>query len=138
MNKLTNEMIIQKFHEYGLRATPQRISIFKFLKENPIHPSADTVYNEVIKEFPNFSRTTVYNSLNTLVEHGMAITVTLDDKVVRYDGNSDFHGHFKCLTCGKIIDFVSMELSYQGLDNCKIVSKDVYFKGYCPQCKQPQ
>lgn len=136
LQPLTNEVIGELFHKKGLRATPQRMSVYRFLKENPIHPSADTVYREMIKTYPNFSRTTIYNSLNTLVESGLAITVKLDEKELRYDGNASYHGHFRCLSCGAIYDFVPAKVTYSGLEGCEIVQQDVYFTGYCPNCKQ--
>lgn len=92
---LSDEKIAKCLSEHGLRVTPQRISVYRFLRENPIHPSADTVYRHIVKKYPSFSRTTVYNTLNALVESGLIITVKLDDKEQRYDGNAEFHGHFR-------------------------------------------
>lgn len=132
---LTNACILRTFRENGLRATPQRISVYRFLKENPIHPSADVVYQEMVRSYPNFSRTTIYNTLNVLVEKGLAITVTLDEKELRYDGNVGYHGHFRCNSCGKITDFVPSKVEYTGLEAFKIVQRNVYFTGLCPGCK---
>lgn len=133
---LSNESILSMFREKGLRATPQRMRVYRFLKEHPIHPSADTVYQEMVKEYPNFSRTTIYNSLNALVEKGLAITVKLDEKELRYDGNASYHGHFRCLNCGNILDFVPEKVMFKGLEGCKIVQQDVYFTGYCAACNK--
>lgn len=122
------------FQQKGLRATPQRMLVYQFLKEHPIHPSAETIYQEVIKAYPNFSRTTIYNTLNVLVEKGLAISVRLDEKELRYDGNAEYHGHFRCEGCGKIADFSPTHVEYQGLEGCKVLQEDVYFSGYCTKC----
>ena len=45
--------------------------IYKTVMENPIHPSADTVYALVRKEQPTISLGTVYRNLNLLVREGM-------------------------------------------------------------------
>lgn len=132
----TNEMILNTFRTKGLRATPQRMSVYRFLKEHPIHPSADTVYKEMLQTHPGLSKTTIYNTLNVLVENGLAITVKLDEKELRYDGNPNFHGHFRCMECGVILDFVASGLSYDGLEHCKITQKDLYFTGFCPLCNK--
>lgn len=132
----TNERLLSIFREKGLRATPQRIGVYRFLKEHPIHPSADTVYREMVKTQPGFSRTTIYNTLNALVENGLAIVVKLDEKELRYDGNPKYHGHFRCSKCGKIIDFSPDYVDFEGLSGCQILQQDVYFTGYCTECNK--
>lgn len=122
------------FGEKGLRATPQRMLVYRFLKEYPIHPSAEMIYQAVIKEYPNFSRTTIYNTLNVLVEKGLAMTVRVDEKELRYDANAEYHGHFRCKECGTILDFLPAQVTYQGLEGCEVLQEDVYFSGYCTQC----
>lgn len=131
---VTNEMIISAFRHKGLRATPQRISVYRFLLLNPIHPSADEIYNEVIREYPNFSKTTIYNTLSALVDSGLAITVKINENELRYDGNPEFHGHFKCSECGRIFDFRPKLAEYQGLDEFLVRQRDVYFSGVCKNC----
>lgn len=131
---LTNQMILSVFRKKNLRITPQRMDVYRFLKENPVHPSADMIYHAMVKEHPNLSRTTIYNILNTLVENGLAITVKVDEKEVRYDGNASYHGHFRCLSCGEITDFVPAKVKHQGLEKYNIVQQDVYFSGFCPHC----
>ena len=134
MKNITNEMIITSLRDKGLRATPQRISVYKFLLQNPIHPSAEEIYNAVVKENPTFSKTTIYNSLNALVENGLAITVKINAAELRYDGTPDYHGHFICDVCSKIYDFTPEKTEYNGLDGFKIKQEDVYFRGVCKSC----
>lgn len=118
-----------------MKATPQRTAVYKFLFENRIHPDVETVYNKMVLENPSFSRTTVYNCLKDLSACGLLIPVRIDDEKIRYDANTDFHGHFKCENCGRIFDFSCAEQSAVGLDGFEIRQKDVYYSGLCADCK---
>lgn len=123
------------FKEKGLKATPQRIAVYKFLAENPIHPDVDTVYNQVVKENPSFSKTTVYNSLQALAQCGLLIPVKIDSDKIRYDADTSFHGHFKCEKCGKIYDFKCSDEKAYGIEGFDVRQKDVYYSGVCNSCK---
>lgn len=123
------------FKEKGLKATPQRIAVYKFLAENSVHPDVETVYNQVIKENPAFSKTTVYNSLQALSDCGLVIPVMIDNEKIRYDADTSFHGHFRCEKCGKIYDFKCSDEKAQGIDGFEIRQKDVYYSGLCSCCK---
>lgn len=132
---LQTREITDLFHEKGLKITPQRIAVYKFLAENPIHPDAQTVYNQVVADNPSFSKTTVYNCLQALSDCGLLIPVKIDTDKIRYDADTRFHGHFKCEKCGKIYDFACEEGTFGGLENFEIKQRDVYYSGICNCCK---
>ena len=67
--------IIDLFKEKGLKATPQRIAVYNFLVENPVHPDVETVYQSMIMDNPSFSKTTVYNCLQALTDCGLLIPI---------------------------------------------------------------
>lgn len=123
------------FKEKGLKATPQRIAVYKFLFENRIHPDVETVYSQVISDNPSFSKTTVYNCLKDLTACNLLIPVTIENNKIRYDADTSYHGHFKCSSCGKIFDFICSEENISGLDGFEIKQKDVYYSGLCNHCK---
>ncbi len=133
---LETREITDLFKEKGIKATPQRIAVYKFLAENHIHPDVDTVYKQVVKEHPSFSKTTVYNCLQALADCGLLIPVKIDNQKIRYDADTDFHGHFICEKCGRIFDFICSEGNPSGLDNFEIRQKDVYYSGICGCCKK--
>ena len=60
-----------------IRYSKQREAIKDYLKSVTCHPTADTVYLNIQKTFPNISLGTVYRNLNFLVEHGEAIQMDL-------------------------------------------------------------
>lgn len=134
-DKLSTAEIKELFRQNGLKATPQRIAVYKFLVENRIHPDVETVYSQVIKSNPSFSKTTVYNCLKDLSGCGLLIPVMIDNEKIRYDADTSFHGHFKCEKCGSIFDFKCVDTKNVGIEGFEIKQKDVYYSGLCNHCK---
>ena len=132
---MNTNIIADKLHKHGLKATPQRIWVYGYLLENRTHPDCDEIYEALMSNDKRITRSTVYNSLQALVDHGLAIEVTLDGERVRYDGFTKLHGHFKCQNCGRIYDFEIKRLSVDGLAGFDTRLKDVYFSGVCENCK---
>lgn len=123
------------FKQKGIKATPQRIAVYNFLVENRIHPDVETVYSNVVKEHPSFSKTTVYNCLQVLADCGLLIPVKIDNEKIRYDADTSFHGHFRCESCGKIYDFKCDDKNVSGIDGFEIRQRDVYYSGLCDCCR---
>ena len=131
---MQNEQIISLFKEKHFRATPQRIAVYKYVYGHRTHPDASRIYENVLKNNPSFSKTTVYNALRSLCESGFLIPVTIDGDKTHYDANVHFHGHFICSECGEIYDFSVPEPDVNGLDGFTITRKDDYYSGICPDC----
>ncbi|MCM1285785.1 MAG: transcriptional repressor [Acetobacter sp.] len=131
---MQTEEITRLFRDKGLKATPQRIAVYRFLYENRIHPDVETVYQQMIKGNPSFSKTTVYNCLKDLSACGLLIPVKIDADKIRYDADTSFHGHFRCESCGKIYDF-KCDFNVDSLEDFEIRQRDVYYSGICSCCK---
>lgn len=134
--KLNFEELTKELKDKNIRLSHHRLKVLEFLNDNRIHPTVDQIYIELHKELPTLSKTTVYNSLNALIDAGLVKVITIEDNETRYDIVTDNHGHFKCESCGKIYDF-EINLSNftsKDLNDFKINNKDVYFKGICPDC----
>ena len=136
-----NKLLID-FHDRcraaGLKMTPQRLAVYKALIRTDLHPTAEQIYQAVRKDMPNISLDTVNRTLLTLAEIGAAFVVEGTGQPRRYDGGMDDHQHFRCIKCGKIIDF-----HYPPYDNVatpasighfRVLRKTVYFEGYCDDC----
>lgn len=119
-----------------IKPSVQRIKIYQFLINNPIHPTVDTIYNALIKEIPTLSRTTVYNTLNMFVEKKIVTLVPVEDNEARYDATIDQHLHFKCLSCQSVFDVdLSPDFSFEELlPGFQIDEKQIYCKGICKNC----
>ena len=122
----------------GLNVTYQRLAIYKALIENPVHPTADWVYEQARKTVPNISLGTVYRNLNQLVE-----TKTLQafryKNVIHYDSNTENHSHFICDICNQIFDlYHSHEEVISNLNkisNHRITGGQFQMTGICENCK---
>ena len=88
----------------AIKYSRQRESIKRYLASTREHPTADTVYTEVKKDFPNISLGTVYRNLNLLTELGEAIKISTPDGGDRFDGITEPHCHFFCKECGSVLD----------------------------------
>ncbi|ABW18178.1 Fur family transcriptional regulator [Alkaliphilus oremlandii] len=136
----TFEKLSEELKKKNIRLSHQRLKVLEYMSTHKTHPTVDQIYHDLHKDIPTLSKTTIYNTLNTLINAGLIKSVTIEDTEVRYDSVTDEHGHFKCESCGTIFDF-SIDFnsfSTQDLGNFKIKNKDVYFKGICPNCISEQ
>ncbi len=135
--KVDFEDLVTELKNKNIRLSHQRLKVLEYLTQNYTHPTADQIYNGLHREVPTLSKTTVYNTLNSLTEAGLVRTINIEDNEIRYDISTDDHGHFKCKSCGKIYDFkVDINsIKVTDLNDFEINDKNIYFKGICPQCQ---
>ena len=134
---MTTMEISARLKDCGVRPTPQRIEVYRFLAEQPIHATADVIYEALVPENPSFSKTTIYNTIKVLTGCGLIHPVMIDGSGIRYDANTADHGHFKCTVCGRLFDFsADFEAGRTtGLDGFEVNAKDLYYYGKCPECR---
>lgn len=121
----------------GIKPSFHRLKILEYLKMNRIHPTADMLYDELSKEIPTLSRTTVYNTLKLFVNHGLVSALTIEDQELRFDIDTSPHGHFKCLKCGEIYDVFTIDIpDFESIDGHDVKQVDLYLRGICKSCKQ--
>ena len=131
---MDTKTIVKTLREHGLWVTPQRISVYEYLIHNKTHPDAEEIYNALRLADSTVTRATVHNNLHKMKEHGLALEITVDGDRLRYDGNTDTHGHFICSCCSKIYDFDVDKLEISGLSGFKTQTKDIFFGGLCKKC----
>ena len=130
------EKLTKELKKNNIRLSHQRLKVLEYMVTHRTHPTVDQIYNDLQKEVPTLSKTTIYNTLRTLVDVNLVKAINIEDNEVRYDAVTKDHGHFKCESCGEIFDFdVDFNtFSTRGLKNFNIKHKDIYFKGICPNC----
>jgi Fe2+ or Zn2+ uptake regulation protein len=135
MKTLIND-ITEELKNKNIRPSYQRIRVLDYLNRNQCHPTVEQIYKDLQDEIPTLSKTTVYNTLNLFLEAGLIRLINIEDHEIRYDIITKNHGHFKCVSCGKIINFKIdfNSLKIEGLSGFKISEKNIYFKGICPKC----
>ena len=78
--------IIELFQSKGVKATPQRISVYEALLSLK-HPSAEAVLERVRSILPTVTVATVYNTLDCFAKAGVIERVlTVDNKMYRFMG----------------------------------------------------
>ena len=133
-------MYIENVGEYlkenGIKPSIQRMKIFQYLLDHHTHPTVDDIFRNLSGEIPTLSKTTVYNTLNIFVKSDIVQEIIIEENEVRYDVVTATHGHFKCKTCGNIIDFdVDLsKLDLKKLGNVEIEETHFYLKGTCSDC----
>ncbi|MBN2899663.1 MAG: transcriptional repressor [Clostridia bacterium] len=134
LGKITNVGEFLKSND--IKPSYQRMRIFEYLLGSKDHPTVDMIYKELIGEIPTLSKTTVYNTLNLFVEHGIVSRITIEENETRYDADTAVHGHFKCEKCEKVLDFVTdlSVLNIQDIKEFQINQQHLYFRGICSDC----
>jgi Fur family peroxide stress response transcriptional regulator len=123
-----------------LKKSKQRDAILEFLKSRKDHPNADTVYENVRKEFPNISLGTVYRNLTLLADIGKIQKLRMGAAGQdRFDYNTVLHYHFVCKKCGAVLDMemdnlVNVDHFANKKFKGRIDGHVAYFYGLCEKC----
>lgn len=130
----TRQLLIKN----DIKASTQRITIYNYLKNSKYHPTASTIYNDLISEIPSLSKTTVYNTLKLFVEKSLVNEIIIEGNEARYDAIRNTHGHFKCIKCSRIFDFFFdfEKLNISSIKKYSIKTIQFYLKGLCEECKK--
>jgi len=134
--KTSMEDLTSRLKNNNIRLSHQRLKVLEYMVHNRVHPTVDQIYNSLHAEIPSLSKTTIYNTLNTLIEAGIVSSLTIEDNEVRYDIRTDAHGHFKCKSCRNIYDFEvdTDSIKVEGLNGFRVDTRDFYFSGICSIC----
>lgn len=134
--ELTLDFLTHELKRRNIRLSTHRLQVLEYMCRNPVHPTVDQIYLSIKKKSPNLSRTTVYNTLHTLLEAGLVRVITIEETETRFDIALRDHGHFKCFECGAVNDFtIDFDTILPvGLKGFQVTEKDIYFKGVCPKC----
>jgi Fe2+ or Zn2+ uptake regulation protein len=102
--------IRELFEQHNLRCTCQRAALFEALVQSKCHPTAEELYNIVRPQTDRLSLATVYNTLETLCQAGLARKLPTTNGCCRYDADLSDHYHVRFPETGEIRD-VPVDLS---------------------------
>lgn len=124
-----------------MRNTIQRTLVLNTVNYLKNHPTADEVYNEIVKLHPSISRTTVYRNLNVLCELGHIRKLAIPGGPDRFDHICQSHCHVQCAICGKVfdvdMDFIpDLENKIRDNHGFTFNGYNIIFQGICPDCKK--
>ncbi|MDD4489489.1 MAG: transcriptional repressor [Paludibacter sp.] len=123
--------------KFSIRPSVQRAAVMGYLMNHKTHPTVDEIFVALNPEIPTLSKTTVYNTLNLLVEKGAVQTLTIDDKNARYDADTSKHAHFYCRQCGKVHDIFDVNDAMYLLPEIpgfKVDTVEISYYGTCKTC----
>lgn len=120
-----------------IRYSKQREAIYQYLISSKEHPSAETIYFDIKKQFPHISFGTIYRNLNFLADQGKIRKLNLGKDTILFDGNTALHHHFVCNKCHKIYD-INFDLKPNSNDikslEHRIDDYSITMNGICKEC----
>lgn len=140
----------QRLHDVSLRATSARLDVLRVLAASPLPLTAQDVLELVRKTDESADRVTVYRTLSSLVDAGIAHRMDPGDRVWRFGllgrGESHEHrghAHFVCDACGEVRcladSTISVALKGRATEQrLKIKQQDVYLHGTCETCQDDE
>ncbi len=120
----------------------QRETILDALKNNPVHPTADILFEIIKKEYNDstIGIATVYRNLKKLADKGIIKRINGLENSEHFDYNTESHYHFICTNCKKIYDIndsIAPEIVEKIENNTDFIVEhcDIVIQGICKQCK---
>lgn len=135
------ENVLEHLREKHIRITETRKAIISYMIQSTEHPSADKIYRDLQPNFPNMSLATVYNNLKVLVDEGFVSELKIsNDLTTYYDFMGHQHVNVVCEICGKIADFMDvdvMDIAKEAHEQTgyKVTRIPVIAYGICPDCQ---
>jgi len=140
-----------KLKDCGYRLTESREAILDVLSKTSKHLSAEDIYITVYKIYPNIGLTTVYRTLELLVQMGLIFKFDFGDGRARYELSEKsqgelHHHHLVCTSCGRVIDYTDFineevelltrtEKELSKKFNFRILNHLIQFYGLCEKCQ---
>ena len=133
--------ISEFLNEHGIRPSQKRIMLMYYLQTHRVHPTVDDMYNALHDFIPTLSKTTIYNTMDLFVSHGVVLGLTIDEKQMRFDADVSPRAHFLCNACGKLYDVPINGDAIASLKSLlphdmQATEVSVYYKGICRECKK--
>jgi Fur family ferric uptake transcriptional regulator len=140
----------ERIKRCGRRITVGREAIVQALSETSDHLSAEDIYTRIHDKYPNVGLTTIYRTLDMLVNLGLVFKFDFGDGRARYElseglKGGQHHHHLVCTECKRVIDyadFIKDELNLlQQIEKAlsekyrfKINHHMIQFYGICQNC----
>jgi Fur family ferric uptake transcriptional regulator len=126
--------------DLGYRLTPQRTLVWDVLRLQDAHLSADEVCQKVQEHFPHVNISTVYRTLDLLVDLGLVRETCLGPNRRFYEVEEDIpHHHLVCNTCGRVIHIHDEDLGGLAASLLAVegfAAREVTAFGVCRPCRE--
>lgn len=138
--EITYAEVIDHLKSKQIRITETRKAILRYMIAAKHHPSAEQIYRDLLPLIPSMSLATVYNNLRVLVEEGFVSELKVsNDNTTYFDFLGHEHLNVVCERCGKIADFMDVDLSIfkkeaEERTGYKVTKEQFLIYGICPEC----
>lgn len=126
----------------GRRLTRQRELIWTALISDPdAHLSADDIAGRVQQQLPRVNTSTIYRSLDVLVEEGLVLRTQLGaDRTFYEPAHEHPHHHVVCRSCGAVAhvhdeSFGDLPVRIEAACGYALGSDEITLFGLCPTCR---
>ena len=126
-----------------MRYTPEREMIIQEIYSADGHFNVDQLFSSLHKRNPRakIAKTSIYRSIPFFLDAGLLRESVAEAGQVIYErtlGHFE-HDHFRCVGCGKLVEFYSKELEQAQKKICekerfKVLWRTNVINGYCPAC----
>lgn len=131
------EDAITLLRQHGISPSAQRLAIYKYLRENPVHPTVEHIFRQLSPDHPTLSHTTIYANLRLFAEKQLLLILNIEDGELRFDANTKFHAHFLCRKCRHVFDLMNIPAPPMALgENFRVESSQLNYYGLCPNCQE--
>jgi len=135
------EPLKELLRAHNLNVTAPRIMVLQVLQEMQGHLSAEDIYAAVLARYPAVNMVTVYRTLETFEEHGLAVRGALGDKVIRWENAAQAHHHLVCRRCGAIVDLDDDPFQRLATDlaqryGVRVTPRHLSLEGLCASCAE--
>ncbi len=132
------QQLTDRFRSEGRKVTPQRQAIFRILHGSAVHPTAEAVHAEVVRDLPTVSLRTVYQTLNDLTAMGELGQIDVGLGSTRFDPNLTPHHHLVCDRCGRLddlhVDYPGVAVPDAAAADFEVSRTEIVFRGRCAPC----
>ncbi|OGN72178.1 MAG: hypothetical protein A2X25_00495 [Chloroflexi bacterium GWB2_49_20] len=130
----------QELRKRGFRMTPQRQTILQILHDASGHHSPADIHARASLNIPGLTETTVYRTLDFLVQNGMINPAQSASGHLVYEIARHNHHHIICRSCGGSVEIEHTLLQelYQQLETHSgylMTASHVTFFGLCQVCQ---
>ena len=122
-----------------IRVTPQRVAVYKILREAQRHLTAEEIHQRLQRRIPAVSLATVYSIAELLKANKLISEIRIKFDKSCFEARTEGHHHFLCRRCGEIFDVdipPCTTLQSMRVDGHSIEKLHGYFYGECKNCRK--
>lgn len=134
--------LIKALRDNGHRVTGPRLTVYRHLRRQDGHLTAEQVHSDLVAQAPSLSPATVYATLDLLAGLGLIRRMSTPRGVALFDTRIGLHHHLLCRSCDAIID---LEAPVSTANACAAAAaagftvehSELQMTGLCDACAAP-